>query len=952
MTIWVTFFRLLRRSVLDALQKKRGGTRVIGDTRYTCLWILAGLAIGLGANKSTAEPIPADAFEIAAGTPLDVDAHLDGGIWLTDEAGTTLRVNNRALLRVPQNRWVDLYTFHDTNGALVDPGRDTARRFAAGFERAQSSGYMGTDPMFVDQLDTYARQGRRLLRGSRMIQYGGVAQALLVRGAGIGVALLSGAPNVLRNMPSYVAGEAFYLYVQAPNVFIHQFALTNLKDRADQLAWQAAWARDRVQQRRGLSAERPLVLSDVAKAYRSAVAIDSLLLPLAELVIAAQMDPSWSAQWDRSAQALGTTTASLTIGTVPLAVGGGVLSVSNMMEDAEIRVPAFGAFAETARKRSEIWTNSRAGDGQSLPRRAIHWVVAARQAAPEAPSAQALPASSGGNPNLCREWYSPDKRLRLLMPLGEKELREHTEMWARATAADIARCAGEWTDETRDPDGFTPLHYVAATGRSELVQSLLDLGIELEARSKSGRRALHIAAHFNQPDAIEALASQGATYPPAEGYLPTPLSVAARQGSGDAIRVLAPLHRAAIETALPPTLLVRAISARSPDAVRALTEAGMDPNGSLEGAELPRGITTFLKLAVNSKNPEVVKALIEAGADVAAANGSGQTALHAAVGRGEISIAEVLLDAGADANARTNSGGTPMHFIGRVRGRIGLREDGLLRLAANLEAYGGSPSALDDKCQTPFDVIGRKTIAALKGKLYRYLLSGHRARDKACVPREVGRTLGTLSGHATDATRRQQTVDTRPAKVDANEARIVDEDFSGNSGLTWQPRLATSGTKGRLALDGMFHVVRKGAGGSGSAIKIERELDQEIAGPVVVSFDAAPIVRTVRHGCGDRCYEHPITVCLLVEDRAGIRHHVLYGVNYGSAARRNDRTNRKGEVFYGRPVSVPQGEMTTVRHVLQDTVPDAARLVGLTVMGSGWDFEGKLDNLRVTVTGE
>ncbi|XP_047100913.1 ankyrin repeat domain-containing protein 65-like [Schistocerca piceifrons] len=90
-----------------------------------------------------------------------------------------------------------------------------------------------------------------------------------------------------------------------------------------------------------------------------------------------------------------------------------------------------------------------------------------------------------------------------------------------------------------------------------------------------------------------------------------------------------------------------------------------------------------------------LRALIAAGADLGARGGWGWTALHWAVGRGDVEAARLLVGAGAAADARSGSGWTPLHWAAF---------NGRAEVAAALLAAGADRGATTGYGQTALDV--------------------------------------------------------------------------------------------------------------------------------------------------------------------------------------------------------------------------------------------------------
>ena len=63
---------------------------------------------------------------------------------------------------------------------------------------------------------------------------------------------------------------------------------------------------------------------------------------------------------------------------------------------------------------------------------------------------------------------------------------------------------------SRNEDGYTPLHFAAYSGRVNVVQELLRRGAHLNPRTRSGMTPLYHAAFWNNPHVVHALIRAGA----------------------------------------------------------------------------------------------------------------------------------------------------------------------------------------------------------------------------------------------------------------------------------------------------------------------------------------------------------------------------------------------------------------------------------------------------------
>jgi len=93
------------------------------------------------------------------------------------------------------------------------------------------------------------------------------------------------------------------------------------------------------------------------------------------------------------------------------------------------------------------------------------------------------------------------------------------------------------------------------------------------------------------------------------------------------------------------------------DAVRALLDAGADPNAVATNEQI--GPVQPIHSAAATGRLDCVRLLLEHGADVNARQGGGFTALHAAAASSDAELARLLLAAGANTTAKTDDGREP-----------------------------------------------------------------------------------------------------------------------------------------------------------------------------------------------------------------------------------------------------------------------------------------------------
>jgi ankyrin repeat protein len=206
--------------------------------------------------------------------------------------------------------------------------------------------------------------------------------------------------------------------------------------------------------------------------------------------------------------------------------------------------------------------------------------------------------------------------------------------------------------------GINHIPLVEAVKRGDVaaVRALITQKVDVNAAEADGTTALHWAAHLNDAVSTDLLIRAGANVKAATRDGGTPLWLACDKGNAEVIaRLLAAGEDANAVFAGEPVLM-KAARAGSPTAVRALLDAGADPN--------------------------VVEPV------------RGQTALMWAAVRGNNEAITVLLDYGADVNVRSKGPGKVPQINGRiprVNDPLGLRAHRDPTWAANNEALQFTP---------------------------------------------------------------------------------------------------------------------------------------------------------------------------------------------------------------------------------------------------------------------
>lgn len=221
----------------------------------------------------------------------------------------------------------------------------------------------------------------------------------------------------------------------------------------------------------------------------------------------------------------------------------------------------------------------------------------------------------------------------------------------------------------KDSRGWTPLHYAAAS-RSAW-RFLPALGIfcldALEHKDKQGRTPLHIAVERDDMMSVGILMAMNRIVMEkdlrdVDGDTPLHLAIKASDPTSIGTIVLLARER---DHLIPDrqgrTPLLRAADLDKESAVRALSEAGDDPNQPDQDGRTARAV-------LKQRNPELYRDLVP----IWRRNGfavdhdaSGRTPMMQAVDRGDWRQVELLSIAGADPNAIDNRGRTPRQEIER-----------------------------------------------------------------------------------------------------------------------------------------------------------------------------------------------------------------------------------------------------------------------------------------------
>lgn len=230
--------------------------------------------------------------------------------------------------------------------------------------------------------------------------------------------------------------------------------------------------------------------------------------------------------------------------------------------------------------------------------------------------------------------------------------------------------------ERIDWKGRTPLHHAAESGHGELVEFLLDQGVNRLAVDNDGATPFERAVANGHENVIRRLIHHDSAQGCRDDVIRLGLNAAARMGLLDVLRSLLtelnvdslePQHR--YNKGNRRTPLAHAVERGRRDTVNLLLEYNAAVNAPLEGG--PENIRAPLFYAADAGHAEIAEMLLDRGAEVNSIETTegvrtGRTALSFAAQYGHESVVELLLVNGADVDLTTPEhlydNMTPLHY--------------------------------------------------------------------------------------------------------------------------------------------------------------------------------------------------------------------------------------------------------------------------------------------------
>ncbi len=239
--------------------------------------------------------------------------------------------------------------------------------------------------------------------------------------------------------------------------------------------------------------------------------------------------------------------------------------------------------------------------------------------------------------------------------------------------------------EARDGHGMSALHLATALGRETVLKQLIAKGASPHARAADGQTPLGVALASGRRDLADWLDWRGWSLPK-RALRAADLPAAAMVGDADAVRRLLDLGFAVDSPdAQGCTALLRAAGGGHRATVDLLVQHGANPQHAANTGATP------LSAAVSMRQADIVTDLLAAGAQIEHRLPGGVTVLMLAAALGLPDIAARLLTAGANVHASDAQGLSPLHcaalfgFIARDKPRLVALFDTLLLAGAEPE---------------------------------------------------------------------------------------------------------------------------------------------------------------------------------------------------------------------------------------------------------------------------
>ncbi|XP_065340589.1 serine/threonine-protein phosphatase 6 regulatory ankyrin repeat subunit C isoform X2 [Cloeon dipterum] len=264
----------------------------------------------------------------------------------------------------------------------------------------------------------------------------------------------------------------------------------------------------------------------------------------------------------------------------------------------------------------------------------------------------------------------------------------------------------------QDPvNGMTPLMYAVKDNRTSLVDRLIEMGVDLQARNHDNLQAIHIAANHSREDVVKLLCSKRG------------IDLTATGGKLQQTCV----HMIAGRMTSTATNIAKVILNSAPKEIR----LKQDVNGKIP-----------LFLAIEVGNQSMCRELLThlALEQLTVVNERGDYALHLAARKKDVEVARILVEYGAEVDAQNNEGQCALHISADVG------DDAMVRFFFAVRA---SASIVDKQDRTPMHLAAEKGHASIIETLVDKFKASiwERTKDGSTLMH-----IASLNGHADCAT--------------------------------------------------------------------------------------------------------------------------------------------------------------------------------------------------------
>ena len=218
------------------------------------------------------------------------------------------------------------------------------------------------------------------------------------------------------------------------------------------------------------------------------------------------------------------------------------------------------------------------------------------------------------------------------------QIREMPPLLERSSFEEIAFCTIDDQD-TADWYHWTPLHFAAQAGQTDVVEYLVAHGADVDAKNSRDETPLHAAAAKGHKEIVELLIAKGAEVNAENMRGKTPLQLAADKKHNEMVELLiengadVSLHTAARHGLL--------------EKLKELIGKGADVNAKNSEGQTP------LDLASGKGHKDIVELLVEKGAD---------SSIYTAASLGDIEKVKSLIKSGVSVNGDPRSSSTPLYW--------------------------------------------------------------------------------------------------------------------------------------------------------------------------------------------------------------------------------------------------------------------------------------------------